>query len=117
MPRGKVATGKSLEATLWEAADKMRGNLEAAEYKHVVLGLVFLKYVSDAFETRHRWLEHATADPENGDYYIENAQRRQDVVEARDEYSAENVFWVPVEARWHFMALLTFMWVARVADR
>ena len=47
---------KSLEATLWEAADKMRGNLEAAEYKHVVLGLVFLKYVSDAFEARRDWL-------------------------------------------------------------
>lgn len=48
---------KSLEQTLWDAADKMRGNLEAGEYKHVVLGLVFLKYVSDAFEERRAWLE------------------------------------------------------------
>lgn len=48
----RTRTQKSLEATLWEAADKLRGNLEAAEYKHVVLGLVFLKYVSDAFTTR-----------------------------------------------------------------
>ena len=64
-PRKKANTKtkpvKSLEQTLWEAADKMRGNLEAAEYKHVVLGLVFLKYVSDAFEKRRSWLEAATA--------------------------------------------------------
>ncbi len=52
----KAAASKSLEQTLWEAADKMRGNLEAAEYKHVALGLVFLKYVSDAFEQRRQFL-------------------------------------------------------------
>ena len=64
MPNSKkTAPTKSLEATLWEAADKMRGNLEAAEYKHVVLGLVFLKYVTDAFEARREWLQAATADP------------------------------------------------------
>jgi HsdM-like protein len=50
---------KSLEQTLWDAADKMRGNLEAAEYKHIALGLVFLKYVSDSFEQRRRFLEAA----------------------------------------------------------
>ena len=49
----KTAPTKTLEQTLWEAADKMRGNLEAGEYKHIVLGLVFLEYVSDAFEERH----------------------------------------------------------------
>jgi type I restriction enzyme M protein len=64
----KEVAPKSLEQTLWEAADKMRGNLEAGEYKHVVLGLVFLKYVSDAFEERRAWLEAATADHENSDY-------------------------------------------------
>ena len=106
MPPRKRATGKSakpaksLEQTLWEAADKMRGNLEAAEYKHVVLGLVFLKYVSDAFEQRRRWLEAATADETNTDYYVPNPAKRDDIIEARDEYTAENVFWVPVEARW-----------------
>lgn len=68
----KPAPAKALEATLREAADNMRGNLEAAEYKHVVLGLVFLKYVSDAFETRHKWLEAVTADPDNADYYVSN---------------------------------------------
>jgi type I restriction enzyme M protein len=99
----KSAPTKSLEATLWEAADKMRGNLEAAEYKHVVLGLVFLKYVSDAFEARREWLEAATADSDNRDYYVPNAEKRLDIVEARDEYGSENVFWIPVEARWGYL--------------
>jgi len=72
------------EAKLWQAADKMRGNLDAAEYKHVVLGLIFLKYISEAFEEKHAALAaEAGANPED-----------------RDEYVAENVFWVPQEARW-----------------
>ena len=54
---------RPLEAILWDAADKMRGNLEASEYKHVALGLVFLKYISDAFEQRHAYLQTATATP------------------------------------------------------
>ena len=103
MSKKKSVPAKSLEATLWEAADKMRGNLEAAEYKHVVLGLVFLKYVTDAFEARHKWLEAATADPTNSDYYVPNATKRSDIVEARDEYASENVFWVPSEARWKYL--------------
>jgi type I restriction enzyme M protein len=111
VPPHKRATGKaksakpakSLEQKLWEAADKMRGNLEAAEYKHVVLGLVFVKYVSDAFEQHHRWLEAATADETNTDYYVPNPAKRDDIVEARDEYTAENVFWVPVKARWSYL--------------
>jgi type I restriction enzyme M protein len=99
----RAKPAKTLEQTLWEAADKMRGNLEAAEYKHVVLGLVFLKYVSDAFEHRRRWLEAATADETNTEYYVTNAAKRDDIVEARDEYTAENVFWVPAEARWGYL--------------
>ncbi len=77
----------NLEATLWAAADKMRGHMDAAEYKHVALGLVFLKFISDAFEARHHELlelaKTAGADPEEP-----------------DEYRAEHVFWVPPEARW-----------------
>ncbi|MGH2693526.1 MAG: N-6 DNA methylase [Actinomycetota bacterium] len=77
----------NLEATLWAAADKMRGHMDAAEYKHVVLGLIFLKYISDAFEARHQQLldlqKTEGADPEDP-----------------DEYRAEHVFWVPSEARW-----------------
>ena len=78
-----------LEQTLWQAADKLRNNMDAAEYKHVVLGLIFLKYISDAFE-EHRtklWADAAQgADPEDP-----------------DEYRAENVFWVPAGARWSLL--------------
>ena len=99
----KTAPTKTLEQTLWEAADKMRGNLEAGEYKHIVLGLVFLKYVSDAFEERRLWLEQETADPENTDYFVKNPERRGEIVEDRNEYTSDNVFWVPTEARWGFL--------------
>jgi type I restriction enzyme M protein len=72
------------EEKMWAAADKLRGSMDSAEYKHVVLGLIFLKYISDAFEERHAALEKEKhADPED-----------------RDEYEAENVFWVPPKARW-----------------
>ena len=74
------------EETLWKAADKLRANMDAAEYKHVVLGLIFPKYISDAFEEQHAKLvaeRGQGADPEDP-----------------DEYRAENVFWVPKEARW-----------------
>ena len=80
--------------TLWQAADKLRGSIDAAEYKHVVLGLIFLKYISDAFETRRRILEvELNLDGIHG----KEAHR---LVESRDEYTAENIFWVPPEARW-----------------
>ncbi len=77
------------EAKMWAAADKLRNNMDAAEYKHVVLGLIFLKYISDAFEERHQALlaeMEEGADPEDP-----------------DEYRAEHVFWVPKEARWPFL--------------
>jgi type I restriction enzyme M protein len=99
MAKKNTKKTKSLEATLWDAADKLRGNLEAAEYKHVVLGLVFLKYVSDAFETRRTELEATIADPESSEY-IKNGERREKILESRDEYTSQNVFWVPQEARW-----------------
>ena len=73
------------ESELWAAANALRGSMDAAEYKHVVLGLIFLKYISDAFEKRH-----ATVLAEWGS----------EAAEDRDEYAAENVFWVPLAARW-----------------
>lgn len=79
---------------LWQTADKLRGSIDAAEYKHVVLGLIFLKYISDAFETRREALkEELKADG------IEGAEA-EGLLESRDEYTAENVFWVPQNARW-----------------
>jgi hypothetical protein len=85
---------------LFEAADRMRGSVESAEYKHLVLGLLFLKYISDSFERRRAWLEQATHDPENADYFIEDDAERGEILEDRDEYISENVFWVPEQARW-----------------
>ena len=77
------------EAKLWAAADALRNNMDAAEYKHVVLGLIFLKYISDAFEAKHTELDAQRAegaDPED-----------------RDEYRAASIFWVPKEARWQHL--------------
>jgi type I restriction enzyme M protein len=87
------------EQTLWDAADQLRGHMDAAEYKHVVLGLIFLKYISDAFTEHYQQLSLWTSDPKT-DYYIKEPQARYVVLEDRDEYLAENVFWVPKEARW-----------------
>jgi type I restriction enzyme M protein len=87
------------EEKLWAAADKLRGHMDASEYKHVLLGLIFLKYISDAFETRRQALEHDLADPSSA-AFIKEPTARFEVLEDRDEYSAENVFWVPAEARW-----------------
>lgn len=82
-------TEEPLEKQLWKAADKLRKNIDAAEYKHIVLGLIFLKYISDAFEELYARLqaeEDQGADPED-----------------KDEYKAENVFFVPQDARWHYL--------------
>jgi len=79
------------EAKLWLAADKLRNNMDAAEYKHVVLGLIFLKYISDTFEEHRARLVEGKGEFEGAD------------PEERDEYLAHNVFWVPKEARWSFL--------------
>ena len=94
-----AAATKTLEQKLWEAADALRTNQEPSEYKHVVLGLIFLKYISDRFEDRRRAIEAALSDPDSPDY-IPNEQRRQQFIEDRDEYAGHNVFWVPAQARW-----------------
>ena len=78
---------KDLEKTLWATADKLRNNMDAAEYKHVVLGLIFLKYISDAFDELYQKLQK--------DEYSEP--------EDKDEYLAENVFYVPPSARWNYL--------------
>lgn len=84
---------------LWEACDRLRGSVESAEYKHLVLGLVFLKYISDSFERRRAVMEAATHE-EDSDLYTEDAEERAEILEDRDEYISENVFWVPKKARW-----------------
>src|SRR5256712_3220654 len=84
--RNDTAANVGYEAELWQMADALRGSMDAAEYKHVVLGLLFLKYISDAFEEQHARLQAEKAkgaDPEDP-----------------DEYRALSIFWVPPEARW-----------------
>jgi len=86
MAKDNSGANLGFKRELWKAADALRSNMDAAEYKHVVLGLIFLKYISDAFEEQHAKLEAERpqgADPED-----------------RDEYRAVNIFWVPKEARW-----------------
>jgi type I restriction enzyme M protein len=83
----------------WEAADLLRKNLDAAEYKHIVLGLVFLKYVSDSFTERRDELAKAFADPKS-DRYKKDPQRLQAALDDRNYYREVNVFWVPESARW-----------------
>jgi type I restriction enzyme M protein len=84
---------------LFEAADRLRGSVESAEYKHLVLGLLFLRYISDSFERRRVWLDAATRDPDNRDYHCVEESDREAILEDRDEYISENVFWVPPDAR------------------
>lgn len=91
MAKVKTDAAEPLEKQLWKAADKLRKNIDAAEYKHIVQGLIFLKYISDSFEEHFAKLqagigEYAGADPED-----------------KDEYKAENVFFVPAESRWSFL--------------
>ncbi len=93
----------SLESVLWLAADKLRGSMDAAEYKHVVLGLVFLRHTSEAFERRHTELTTEAANPKS-ELYVAEEKARYGVSEDRDEYRAEGIFWVPQEARWSFLA-------------
>lgn len=97
--QAKKVAAKSLEQRLWETADALRGNQEPSEYKHVVLGLVFLKYISDRFEERRRAIAASVADADSEDY-IPNPERRAWYLESRDEYTSHNVFWVPADARW-----------------
>ena len=93
------------EAKLWLAADKLRNNMDAAEYKHVVLGLIFIKYISDAFEEMRTKLIEGKGEYEGSD------------PEDADEYRAENVFWVPKEARWsHLMASAKQPTIGKVVD-
>jgi type I restriction enzyme M protein len=95
------STGANLgfETKLWAAADKLRNNMDAAEYKHVVLGLIFLKYISDAFDERHSTLDQDLSDPAS-QWFIREPQARYLALEDPDEYRMENIFWVPKEARW-----------------
>lgn len=101
---------KNLESKLWTAADKLRSSLDASQYKHAVLGLIFVKYVSDAFKLRQDEIKAALINPEH-EYYLdptdfteeELAEEIAAELELRDYYTEKNVFWLPTESRWQFL--------------
>ena len=101
---------KDLEDKLWNAADKLRSTLDAAQYKHAVLGLIFVKYVSDAFKLRQDEIKANLANPDH-EYYLdpahfseeELAEEIANELEVRDFYTEKNVFWLPTESRWQFL--------------
>lgn len=92
----EASTAKELKDTLWKAADKLRGSMDASQYKDVVLGLVFLKYVSDAFEERRDAIREELSG--------EDESFIGETLEDPDEYQGSGVFWVPSEARWEYIA-------------
>jgi type I restriction enzyme M protein len=91
-----------LKKELWTAADKLRGNVDPSDYKHIVLGLIFLKYVSDAFYQTKKKNEFQVSDV-SSPYYLENEEARKFYLEQKDPYLKEGVFYVPEKARWDYM--------------
>jgi len=89
-----------LEKKLWSSAEKLRSNLNSSEYKHVVLGLIFLKYVSDSFVERRNQLEKEFTNPEHQDFLNGDEELLLEELEDRDAYTEANIFWVPETARW-----------------
>ena len=95
-----MASDADFKQTLWKAADKLRAQMDAAEYKHIVLGLIFLKYISDTFVKQQEKIRQSVSDPAS-DYFIsEDPNEYAEELEERDYYIQDNVFWVPQEARW-----------------
>ena len=95
------------EKELWAAADKLRGNIDVSEYKNIVLGLLFLKYISDAFYKRREELESFTRDPKNEDFYVKDDKARAQILETKDFYKSVGVFYVPEKSRWEYLQTKT----------
>ena len=97
----------NFEKELWAAADKLRGNIDVSEYKNIVLGLLFLKYISDAFLKRRKELDALTRDPKNEDFYVKDDKARAQILETKDFYKSAGVFYVPEKSRWEFLQTKT----------
>ncbi|HHT9138101.1 MAG TPA: N-6 DNA methylase [Candidatus Wunengus sp. YC60] len=95
------------EKELWAAADKLRGNIDVSEYKNIVLGLLFLKYISDAFYKRREELEVLTRDQKNEDFYVADDKARAQILETKDFYKSVGVFYVPEKSRWEHLQTKT----------
>ncbi|MBU0476904.1 type I restriction-modification system subunit M, partial [Patescibacteria group bacterium] len=91
------------EKALWKAADKLRGNIDASEYKNVVLGLLFLKYVSDSFYQRHSKLGFLVRDKNNKNYYMPKEDDRAIIINDKDQYKSKGIFYIPEKARWGYL--------------
>ena len=89
-----------IKATLWRAANHLRAQMDPAEYKHIVLGLIFLKYISDTFAAQQKKVKEMVSDPDSRYYLGKNPKTREKAVENRKYYKKDYVFWVPEEARW-----------------
>ena len=85
---------------LWKAADKLRAQMDAAEYKHIVLGLIFLKYISDTFVKQQEKVKNMVSEPSSEYFISKNPAKYAEELEERDNYTEDNVFWVPQKARW-----------------
>lgn len=96
----KGAPAKDFKAVLWASADKLRAQMDAAEYKHLVLGLIFLKYISDTFAAQQGKVLLMVSDPASDNYVGDDAGDHLEALEDRDYYTQENVFWVHQDARW-----------------
>ena len=83
------------EKELWAAADRLRGNIDVSEYKNIVLGLLFLKYISDSFYKRREVLGEMTRDKKNENFYVPTDEARKAILETKDFYTSEGVFYVP----------------------
>ena len=96
----KEAPAKDYKEVLWASADKLRNQMDAAVYKHLVLGMIFLKYISDAFVEQQKKVLETVSNPES-DYYLgDDPADHQEALEDRDYFTQANVFWVPADARW-----------------
>ena len=96
----KEAPAKDYKEVLWASADKLRNQMDAAVYKHLVLGMIFLKYISDAFLEQQQKVLEMVSNPES-DYYLgDDPADHQEALEDRDYFTQANVFWVPADARW-----------------
>lgn len=98
--RGTKTAALGIEDALWKSANQLRSSMDPAVYKHVVLGLLFLKFVSDNFEARRNELAQWVADPSNEEWYLDDPEQRAELLEDRDAYTEAGVFWIPAGHRW-----------------
>ena len=100
MPKKSDTKKVDFKETLWKSADKLRNQMDAAEYKHIVLGLIFLKYISDTFDIQKNKIKQMVSDPKSDLFISEDPKVYEKELEDRDYYTQDNVFWVPQKARW-----------------